>query len=115
MLKPISSEKILGNTIIDINSDIKKSQFKESTIVIYKGQIPNAAIYISSGTVLLKVRNKTKKVYQEGFLLLFQESLEKEKIDYDVIVSSGAEIYWIDKGTLKEFPRIRKDVTKIVS
>ena len=95
MNKLISTLKITDKKLNSIQHLLKKNTYKDKATLLYQGQLPVSAIFIHEGHVSIVKRKKVRKVIGPGYLIMFDEFLNKLSLKFDVEVESTTIISWL--------------------
>ena len=95
MNKLVSTLKINETKINSVQHLLKKNVYTDKATLLYQGQLPVSAIFIHQGQVSIVKRNKVKKVIGPGYLIVFDEFINKLSLKFDVEVEATTIISWL--------------------
>ena len=72
---------------------VEKKNFPKKVTLIYKGNIPHVAFYLSHGLVEFSQKNKVVFTVNPGNLLFSHYLLRRQRVDYDIVITKGSSVY----------------------
>ncbi len=80
-----------------ISENFESRDFVRDSVVVYKGQIPNVAILLVEGAVVVGEEQVSVEAEDEMFLIGFNELMNRSIISLEVKVLKGSKVVVLDK------------------
>lgn len=78
-------------------------------VVAYEGQVPNVAVWVNHGDIVLKNKlAQNKSMIQSGPVLVFLDQVINEQVSsVSIEIKKGAEVSILDRPTLKKLSLLK--------